>query len=213
MSALPGTARTFPPLHVVTDDPVLRRADFPAIARALLETGGPALALHLRGPRTPGGRIEALGAELARARGGSDAWLVVNDRVDVAAVVGADGVQLGRRSLSVAAAQRVAPRLRVGVSVHGRAEVAEARGADWLVAGTIWPTPSHPGRDGGGRDHLAALVAAAAAPVVAIGGVTPERVAEVRAAGAAGIAVIRGVWEAPDPLAALDAYLSAWRHA
>ncbi len=213
MSAAPGRARALPPLHVVTDDAVLHRADFPALARALLEAGGPDLALHLRSPGTPGGRLETLAAELVPVRSGSGAWLVVNDRVDVAAAVGADGAQLGRRSLPLEAARRVATDLPLGASVHDEAEAAAARGADWLVAGTIWATPSHPGRAGGGEHHLASMVAAAAAPVVAIGGVTVERVAAARAAGAAGVAVIRGVWHARDPLVALDAYLSAWRHA
>lgn len=202
-----------PPIHVVTDDDVLDRDDFLATAEALLATGGPRLALHLRGPAASGGRLECLGAALARARTASGAWLVVHDRVDVAAAVGADGVQLGAGSLSVDAARRVAPGPRVGVSVHHPREAAGAGGADWLTGGTIWSTPSHPGRAGGGPDHLAALVAATAIPVVAIGGVSPARVPLAKAAGAAGVAMIRGVWDARDPLAALDAYLSAWSDA
>lgn len=202
-----------PPLHVVTDDAVLDRPDVLDVARSLMTAGGPRLAFHLRGPATSGGRLEALAAVLARARTRSGAWLVVNDRVDVAAVVGADGVQLGARSLDVEAAHRVAPGVRVGVSVHDPRAAARVAGADWLIGGTIWATPSHPGRPGGGAGHLAALVAAASAPVVAIGGVTPERVAQARGAGAAGVAAIRGVWDARDPVDALDAYLSAWSDA
>lgn len=204
------SAVSLPPVHVVTDDEVLARADVADVAVSLLDAGGASLALHLRGPRASGRRLETLAGRLSRARRESGAWLVVNDRIDVAAAAEADGVQLGARSLAPEAARRVAPGLRIGVSVHDVGEARRVSGADWLVGGTIWPTLTHPDRPGGGPDHLAALVAAATAPVVAIGGVTPGRVAAARDAGAAGVAVLRGVWDARDPLRALDEYLSAW---
>lgn len=206
----PGVS--LPPVHVVTDDEVLARPDVADVAVSLLDAGGASVALHLRGPRVSGRRLETLAGRLSKARRSSGAWLVVNDRIDVAAAAGADGVQLGARSLAPEAARRVAPGLRIGVSVHDVDAARRASGADWLVGGTIWPTPSHPDRPGGGPGHLAALVAAATVPVVAIGGVTPGRVAAARDAGAAGVAVLRGVWDARDPLRALDAYLSAWSH-
>ncbi|HEV3052614.1 MAG TPA: thiamine phosphate synthase, partial [Longimicrobium sp.] len=77
-------------------------------------------------------------------------------------------------------------------------------------AGTIWPTDSHPGRSGVGTG-LIREIAALGIPTIAIGGVTPERVVEARDAGAAGVAVIRGVWDAREPAAAVTEYLKHWK--
>lgn len=225
----PGNRVVVPPVHLITDDDVLARSDFHAQVGALLAVGGASVALHLRGPRTPGRRLQEM-AERARTVAGEGARIVINDRLDVALAAGADGVQLAGRSLPLAAARRVAPTLPMGLSVHTVKEVevafaGEGRPPDWFVAGTIWPTASHPDRPGDGLDHLRAMVesarpevesaraGAASAPVIAIGGVTPERTGEVRRAGAAGVAVLRGVWSASDPVDALSRYLSAWNDA
>lgn len=137
--------------------------------------------------------------------------LVVNDRVDVALAAGADGVQLGARSLSVEDGRSLAgASLRIGASVHAADEArAVGAGADWLLAGTLWPTPSHPGRAGAGV-ALLREVAALGMPVVAIGGVSAERAAEARRAGAAGVAALRGLWDAADPARAVERYLDEW---
>ncbi|MEJ2502883.1 MAG: thiamine phosphate synthase, partial [Gemmatimonadota bacterium] len=82
--------------------------------------------------------------------------------------------------------------------------------ADFLVLGTIWPTASHPGRPGAGPEGIAVVAARVAVPIVAIGGVTPDRGVRARRAGAHGIAVLRGVWEARDPGEAAAAYIEAW---
>ncbi|MDT8342467.1 MAG: thiamine phosphate synthase, partial [Longimicrobiales bacterium] len=88
-----------PPLHLVTDDAVLARPGFRGAAEAALEAGGARVALHLRGPGTNGGPLYRLAVALVPAARAAGALLLVNDRVDVAACAGADGVQLGRRSL------------------------------------------------------------------------------------------------------------------
>jgi thiamine-phosphate diphosphorylase len=171
--------------------------------------GGSRVALHLRGPGTAGGRLFHLARKLAE-EGGS---LVINDRVDVALAVGLDQVHLGRRSLPAGVVRSMlGADASVGVSTHDVSEVSTAarEGADWLFVGTIYPTPSHP--DAEGRGPLALVEAVAAArgiPGFAIGGVTPGRVPELLAAGAYGVAVVRGVWAAADPLAALSEYLDA----
>lgn len=85
--------------------------------------------------------------------------------------------------------------------------MAQADGADFVLAGTLYPSASHPGRPGAGPGLIEAMVEVAI-PIVGIGGVTPERVGEVRGAGAAGVAVITGIWDAPSPVAALERYLS-----
>ena len=120
--------------------------------------------------------------------------LIVNDRVDVALALGAFGVQLGERSLRPDAVRRIAPGLRLGRSVHGP---GEPEPVDWLLLGTIYPSSSHPGRAGAGPGLIARM--AGGAPIVAIGGITPENAAQVMRAGAHGVAVISAILDAPSP--------------
>ena len=204
---------TLPPLHLVTDDAVLARDDFRHAAAETLGAGGASLVLHLRGPQTGGRTLYRLAAELLPAADASGARLLVNDRVDVAACVGAHGVQLGQRSLPVAVARELlGPGGLVGVSVHSAAEAREAAAPDFLLVGTLFETPSHPGRPGAGTELLHAVAAAAPGiPLVGIGGVTPEHLAGLRAAGAHGVAVLRGVWDATSPATAVQRYLTLWQ--
>lgn len=205
--------RTLPRLHLVTDDAVLSDAAFPVRAAAAMAAGGAGVALHLRGPATPGGVLLERARAVRAAVEDAGALLVVNDRVDVALLADAHGVHLGARSLPVEAARSLLPPgTGVGVSVHGadEARAAETLGPDWAFVGTIYPTPSHPGRPGSGPEGVRrAVEACPAVPLLAIGGVTPERVAPVLGAGVWGVAVLRGVWDAPDPAAAVDAYRKA----
>lgn len=196
-----------PPLHIVAADEVLERRDFVTLATALLTAHGPSVALHLRAHGRPGAFLYRIAAVLARVADGAGALVVVNDRVDVALSAGAGGVQLGARSLPVAATRAlVGPGVRLGYSAHEPDEAAAAArdGADWVLAGTIYATPSHPGRAGAGPGRVREIAARVAVPVLAIGGITAERVPEVVAAGARGVAVIGAVWRAPDPRAAAD---------
>jgi thiamine-phosphate pyrophosphorylase len=159
-------------------------------------------------------RLKALGAgellRLARAAVAIcrplGALLLVNDRPDVAALSGADGVHLGQEDLPVEAARRVmGPDALVGVSTHSDAEIeaALAAGADYLGFGPVFATASKPGaalppphgieglRRAVGRTH--------GVPVVAIGGLTAQVAAEVARAGAACAAAIGELCGAPDP--------------
>jgi thiamine-phosphate pyrophosphorylase len=142
-------------------------------------------------------------------------FLVVNDRVDVALAVGADGVQRTHASLSVADLCKVADkRVRVGASAHGLAEAKQAalEGAAWVFFGPVYDTPSKRAYGAPqGLDALAQVTAALDIPVIAIGGITPARVAEVRRAGAAGVAVISAILSADDPTAATREFLAALR--
>jgi thiamine-phosphate pyrophosphorylase len=202
-----------PPLHVVTDDAVVARADFLDAARRVVEAGGVDLAFHLRAPRAPGRRVYDLAVALRWMTAAAGALLIVNDRVDVALAADADGVQVGGRGLEPADARRlIGPDRLLGVSIHSAEEARAARdgGASYLLAGTIWETASHPDRRGAGIE-LIRQIAALGIPTIAIGGVTAERAAEAREAGAAGLAAIRGVWDAPDPAAAVSEYLKHWK--
>ena len=202
---------TLPRLHVVTDDETLARADFVEVATEVLEAAGHAAALHVRGPRTDGRRLYELVAFLGAAARGGGTLLVVNDRVDVAMAAGLTAVQLGRRSLSVAGTRGIMPEARIGASCHDAVEVAEATGAGaaWVVLGNVFETASHPGRPGLGLAGLTELSAAAGAvPTIAIGGVQTDRVTAVLRAGAWGVAVRSGIWDAGSPRAATSEYIS-----
>ncbi|HEX5869334.1 MAG TPA: thiamine phosphate synthase [Longimicrobium sp.] len=200
-----------PPLHVVTDDAVVARPDFLRQAGQVIAAGGPLVLFHLRAPRASGRRLYELGRALMHPVYYEDGFIVVNDRADVAMAIEADGVQLGARGLRASDARQLDLDW-VGVSVHAvdEARAGQADGADFVLAGTIWQTPSHPDRRGAGTGLIRGI-AALGIPAIAIGGVTPERMAEARDAGAAGVATIRGVWDAPDPAAAVSEYLKHWK--
>lgn len=196
------------------------------------------VAVHLRA-RIGARRLFEIAAELAPVGAEAGSWLVVNGRPDVALAAGARAVQLGRAALGVEETRRLVEmcggKLAIGASVHdaeGALRAARA-GADYLVLGTIYATPSHPGREGNGpaavsavRRRLAARRLAAhrppvrpLPPVLAIGGVRADRIEEVTEAGAYGIVVGRAVWSGPDPArAALDLGVrlhggeSSWRY-
>lgn len=143
----------------------------------------------------------ALAQRLREAAGG-DALLFVNDSLSVAEASGADGVHLGERSRTVAAARAAAARpLLIGRSAHDAdgARDAAAQGASLIVAGAIHPSPTHPGQTPAGVGLVSACAAAVAVPVVAIGGIAPGNAGVVMRAGAGGVAVISAILGAPDP--------------
>lgn len=202
-----------PRLHLVTDDAVLANPEFDVRARNAIEAGGARVALHLRGHGTSTARLYEHAAALQPVCARLGARLLVNDRVDVALACDADGVQLGLGSLPVADARTLVGGQRlIGYSAHAAEEAAGAlaAGADFVLLGSVWPTTSHPDRTPAGLDAVRATAAAAAgAPVIAIGGVTPERVADAAGADAHGVAVLSGVWRAADVVAAVTMYLDA----
>jgi thiamine-phosphate pyrophosphorylase len=176
-------------------------------------------AVQLREKALVAGELFELAGELRALTWRYGARLLVNDRADVALAVGADGVHLPAAGLPPAVARKVlGPDRLLGVSTHHPDEVeASGRdGADYVVFGPVYETPSKEAY--GAPAGLAALARAcerSTVPVLAIGGVTVSRLAEVRAAGAAGAAVIRALLAAPDPAGAtkrmLAACEAAWR--
>jgi thiamine-phosphate pyrophosphorylase len=198
-------------LTLVTDRTQTRGRELVTVVGECLEAGLPAVQV----------REKDLGAaELARLcrrlRGLTQdrgALLVVNDRVDVALAVGADAVQRTSTSLPVKDIRAlVEGRLRIGASVHALPEAleAEVNGADWLVFGPVYETASK--RAYGppqGLDRLARVAGAVRIPVLAVGGITPERVADVRRAGARGVLVISAILAADSPADATRRLLEA----
>jgi thiamine-phosphate pyrophosphorylase len=150
--------------------------------------------VQLREPDLDAADLSALGAGLVEAARGTAARIVVNDRLDVALTCGAAGVHLRGDSIPPARVREITPQgFLVGRSVHGVDEaILAARHADYLIAGTVFPTASKPGlREHLGVDGLSAIVKAVRVPVLAIGGVSMDRIEAVAAAGAAGVAAIR----------------------
>jgi thiamine-phosphate pyrophosphorylase len=159
--------------------------------------------LHLRDHAARAAEL-LLRARARRARFGGRVALVVNDRLDVALALAADGAQLTQRSLPVAEARRIAGGMPLGASVHSVAEAEAARGADWLLVGTVFPSATHPDGATIGLEGVRTIAAAGIAPTVAIGGITAANVASLRATGVHGVAVISAILSARDPRAAAE---------
>ena len=194
MRSLPALPR----LHAITDERIARRPDLDTVAQLLAAGGGAHLAFHARGRGLSGLDHYELAVRLSAC---PPARLFVNDRLDVALAVGAAGVQLGQGSLPPADARRLNAGWWIGKSVHDlrEAEAAHAAGADYLLVGPVFPTATHPDRAPLGSARLKEIVGLGL-PVVAIGGVTPERIPELMAEAAIhGVAAIRALWHAADP--------------
>jgi thiamine-phosphate pyrophosphorylase len=138
------------------------------------------------------------------------ALFIVNDRVDLAIAAEADGVHVGQQDLSPAEARRqMGPQALIGLSTHAPGEILAAASsasasseADYIAVGPVYATPTKPGRPAVGPDLLRFAAERAAQPFFAIGGVDAGNLAEVLAAGARRIAVVRALTEAEDPGAA-----------
>jgi thiamine-phosphate pyrophosphorylase len=196
-------------LCLVTDRTQTRGRDLVAVVAECLAAGLPAV--QVREKDLGAADLAFICRRLVGPARDVRAMLVVNDRVDVALAVGADAVQRTHTSLAVDDIRAVAGRrLRIGVSVHSLEEAvdAELKGADWVTYGPVYDTPSKR-RYGApqGLERLATVARGLRIPVVAIGGIIPERVKDVRAAGAHGVAAISSILAADSPAAATRRFL------
>jgi thiamine-phosphate pyrophosphorylase len=142
---------------------------------------------------------------LARVCGAHGVPFILNDRPDLALEAGADGVHLGRDDAPCALARRIlGPGAIIGTSTHSEADLDEALGepVDYLSAGPVVETPTKPGRPGTGTGYLSLAAARSPMPVFVTGGVTPETVPGLVAAGARHFVVVRYLVGADDPKAA-----------
>ncbi|MEW6269658.1 MAG: thiamine phosphate synthase [Thermodesulfobacteriota bacterium] len=208
-----------PPLYLVTDrrrfpdaapDAAFSPEEWRVLDAAIAAGVG---AVQLRDKDLDGRALCARAERLLGRCRRSRVKLIINDRVDVALAVGADGVQLPGDGLPAEAARRLlGAEPAIGCSVHAAAEIARASGADFLVFGPVYDTPSK--RAYGppqGVARLAEVARATPLPVVAVGGVTPARVAELRRAGAAGVAVMGAILDADDPARVVRQFCDALR--
>ena len=194
-------------LYVITDPGLSRGRSHTEMIRAALEGG--ADAVQLRDKSTSAYNLCRAAIEIQPLARKFGALFLINDRVDVAMLSGADGAHVGQNDLPVRETRRLLPTPHVlGVSVEDRQQArrAEKEGADYVGVGPIFATATKP--DAGapvGIDRLAGIVGAVSIPVVAIGGINLENVAEVIGTGAAGAAVVSAVVSAEDMASAARA--------
>lgn len=180
------------------------------VVRQALTAGAPSI--QLRAKEASARAMAELGRALLVETRRAGALLFVNDRVDVALAIGADGAHVGNDDIPLAAARRIVPAdFLLGRSVDRVEDVANAiaEGADYLGAGPVYPTGSKldTGPVMGPGGLKAVCEAAGTVPVVGIGGIDRSNAAEVTGAGAAGVAVIAAVMRAEDPGEAVAALL------
>jgi thiamine-phosphate pyrophosphorylase len=195
---VPTPKRTYQ-LHLVTEP---RKQPAELVRCADLALDGGVDWLQLRDKSASAAALFSQARELLKVVREHAARLAINDRLDVALGVGADGVHLAAQSVPVDAAVALAGgRALVGRSVHGLDEaiaVAEA-GADYVTFGHVYPTSTHPGLPPRGLTELRTIVEAVDIPVLAIGGITVDNLDDVLATGCAGVAVISAILSNPDP--------------
>jgi thiamine-phosphate diphosphorylase len=203
-------------LTVITDEALARPRALSNVVREALAAGAPTIQLRLKGA-TARELLEAAHTLIPIVRS-AGALFIVNDRLDVALAAGADGVHLGPDDPPVMDARAVvADTVRAGAEAFivgysadttDGATRAEAEGADYLGVGAVYATANK--SDAGdviGLEGLRRVVRAVSIPVVAIGGITPERAPAVAETGACGSAAIGAVMSAAEPAEAVRALL------
>ena len=187
-------------LYLVTDRAQTRGRPLTDVVEECLAAG--LRAVQLREKDLPEGEFLVLARSMRELTRRSGARLFVNGRLDAALAIGADGIQRGHDAPPLAALRSRASGLLLGASVHSveEARAAARDGADFIVFGPVYDTPSkRPWGPPQGAEALRRVVQAVSIPLFAIGGITPERVAEVKAAGAHGVGVISAILAAERP--------------
>lgn len=187
-------------LYAITDSVLISRDRFAETVEAAVRSG--ATMVQLREKEAPVEEVARLGKELLTVTRKYGALLIVNDHPSVALEIGADGVHVGREDPPVAEARAlVGPDMIIGASCYGdvdKAVEAVAAGADYVAFGTPFPSPTKPKRTDISLDIFQAVKQRVSVPVVAIGGITLDNAAQVIGAGADAIAVVSGIFAAPD---------------
>lgn len=192
-------------LYLILDPSVAGTRSLSDLVTTALDAGVRLFQLRMKTLET--GTVYEMAAALCplvRQGGGT---FIVNDRCDVAAAVGADGVHLGQEDLPLADARAIlGPGKLIGISTHNVAQAieAEAGGADYIGFGPVFPTTTKKNPDPVvGVSGLHEVRTKVRIPIVAIGGITAKNAADVRAAGADCCAVVSAVLSAADPKVAL----------
>ena len=193
-----------PSLHsrllLVTDRHQTKGRSLISILQAVLNVGSPAIQLRERD--LSANELLELAREVKALTSQRDSQLVVNDRIDVALSLEEVGVHLRSNSMPVTVARRLlGPRRLLGVSAHSMDEVvrAEGEGADYVVLGPVYDTPSKQAFGSPlGLSKLEEICRFVHVPIIGIGGITVDRARDVRRAGAFGVAVITAILGADD---------------
>ncbi len=197
-------------LYLITDRTATQGRDLLWVIEKALDGG--VSAIQLREKNLDGKRLEALANKVAALCQRYDAQLFVNDRIDLALAVDAAGVQLGKISLPIESARALLGNKKlIGVSTHSaeEAEAAERGGADFILFGPVFFTPSKALYGAPqGVEALKQIVEKVALPVYAIGGITAARLAEAMETGIRGVALISAVMSAVNPTAAAKTILT-----
>ena len=179
-----------------------------AFLERALRGGVDIVQLRVKDPGIGDDEIVGTARRFARLCAAHDALLILNDRPDLVAAAGADGVHVGQDDTPIADARAAvgADRL-IGLSTHSPAQIeaAAALNIDYIGVGPVHATPTKPGRPAVGTELVAYAAGHARTPFFAIGGIDATNVAAVRAAGADRIAVVRALTGADDPEAAARA--------
>ncbi|HEX9125659.1 MAG TPA: thiamine phosphate synthase [Methylomirabilota bacterium] len=202
------------PLYVILDRGAAGDRNLAPLLEAVLEGG--CRVVQLREKTMPLGDLYPVARALRKRCREAGCLFIVNDRVDLALAVEADGVHVGQDDLPAREARRLlSPGMILGVSTHdeNQARLARDDGADYVAVGSMFPTGSKAGFRLVGPDLVRRVRPEIRVPLVAIGGITTDNVAEVIRAGADAVAVISAVCAAPDPAAAARAFLEAIRTA
>ena len=169
--------------------------------------------LQIRGHQLSSASLYELACTLHAQCQRYNARCIMNDRLDIGQLIGADGYQLGQQSLPLPLARRLlGSQAIIGASVHSLHSATQAleQGADFLLVGTMYASASHPAETPAGPALLAAIrTAHPSSTLIAIGGITPSRVAPMLAAGADGVAVISSILHAPDIAAVVHEFRQA----
>jgi len=166
--------------------------------------------VQLRDKQQPDAELVAAARRFRRSCAAFGALFVLNDRLDLVPACGADGVHVGQSDASVAAARAAVGEDRlVGLSIETEAQLDAIAGADYLGVGAVFSTPTKTESVAGGLELVRAASARVTIPWFAIGGIDLSNIANVTAAGAPGVAVVRAIRDADDPEAAARALRAA----
>ena len=196
-------------LYLITDRQQTGGRPLAEVVRRALEGG--VRAVQLREKDLSSAALYRLAAELRSITSDFDARFIINDRLDIALAVGADGVHIGVNSLPVAAVRRLLGQDKIiGYSAHGIDEAlrAQADGADFVTFGPLYPTPSKAAYgEPCGVKKLAEAASALDIPVIALGGISPVNISEALSADVQGVAVISAIMASADPRGAAASLL------
>lgn len=195
-------------LYFVTDRKQTNGRSLVEVVHAALDGG--VRAVQLREKDLEGRELYQLASTLRELTSRYQARLFINDRIDVALATDADGVHLGQASFPVTVTrQLLGPSKLIGVSTHSQEEIEAAAGADFLLFGPVYFTPSKAAYGAPqGLKRLRQAVTHSPVPVLAIGGIKTTQTPEILATGAYGIGAITAISAAPDPTQAVRELLA-----